>query len=254
MKIRARQAWLVDGHNVIFNVPHLDRLQDQDRRAARDQLTNLCTTFAHRYQVRVTLVFDGAGGILLPGSIKKQSSIEVVYADPEEQADGRIVFRAEKLVKAKESLVVVTNDRGLIDNLPKGAEVVSTEAFWKMLHEDRRRDADAKPRVSDPDIRAHFMALESETLDKLSSKKTKKLADDWSSRYRRELAEGEPSENRVKPPSPEPKAPSTTESEPKRNVKPNPPPRDPKEELRLKKERGRQKHLKRLQARGKKRR
>ena len=180
---RTSVVWLVDGHNVLLNVPDMERAHARDALAARTALAERCERFGMRRRIRVVVVFDGCAGV--SGGECRRTNLEVVYAAGEGKADARIVSRAERAMRAGKQVTVVTDDGGIRRSLPRGAATHGTAVFWRLStpgtagdtgrsrrgSEPRRNRCESKPTVTDPDIAEHFLAREKETLDTLPSRK-----------------------------------------------------------------------------------
>jgi predicted RNA-binding protein with PIN domain len=123
----------MDGHNMIFALPALQRLQVSGRREeARADLSDRLEQFAIARGEKVLVVFDGrrtgpsahaAGGPLL----------EVIYTRPGEGvADERILREARTRSERGILVTVVTNDIAtLASRLPKAVRHVRVEEFWR---------------------------------------------------------------------------------------------------------------------------
>mgnify|MGYP001088374273 CR=1 FL=1 len=119
---------LIDGHNLIGQMPdlHLDDPEDEAKLAAR------LRTYCARTGRRVTVVFDQG----LPGGRSRELSgggVEVVFASPGRSADG--VLR-ERIRRARDprGLIVVTSDQAIgAEARARGARVVRSEAFAAQL-------------------------------------------------------------------------------------------------------------------------
>ena len=99
--------WLIDGHNLIGQMPNL-RLDDpHDEEKLLDYL--------RRYKARtghgITVVFDSGGGYRLGGT-KKQGGITVQFAPSGKTADQIIANRVRK-VKNPQAVMVVSSDRAV---------------------------------------------------------------------------------------------------------------------------------------------
>lgn len=123
--------WILDGHNIIFAVGGLQRLQKSGRGTeARALLVERLEAFAHRRQERVLLVFDGRG-VQEPRASSRASLFEEVYSRGDGGADRRILDEARRLVAQGTLVTVVTNDmRTLANALPREARRLRVRDFW----------------------------------------------------------------------------------------------------------------------------
>ena len=250
--------WLIDGHNVIYQSRNLRRLQENERkRDARDRLASWCRHFACEHRVYVVLFFDGGEVPGAPGA-EAGPHLEVTFGDTVAEADDLIVNRAERLRREKRAVTVVTDDGGIRRRLPHGATSVGVEEFRRSCT-PRRDKTEEKPKVTDPDIRAHFLAADAPDAADGSSDpgphKPPSRGDRYSNRRRAAeapLPDSSPSTPRA--PRPDGGAGSGT---PLRDLVPLDPPRKPAEDpaearrrdRERKKERGRRKQERRLAAR-----
>ena len=178
-----RELWIIDGHNVIFAVDVLEDLQlGGKKREARDTLSERCRAFAAAKNAEVVLVFDGVPGYT--EGAEPGPGLEIVFEAHGDKADGRILLRAEQAGRRK--VRVVTGDRGLIERLPSGVVVVSSQAFWNQLWTRKRKES--KEPFQAPDIEQHFLDVEDETLKNLDTKRPQTLKRNPGARFRREQA------------------------------------------------------------------
>ena len=167
-----RDVCLVDGHNVMHRVPSLSRLLRSDQtEEARERLREACVRFSLRRRTRVLLVFDGSRDVQAPAP-RSSANVEIVYATGAGKADGLILERAERLVRERQSVVVVTEDRGIKNALSRKVRTLGARAFWSAIepeHEDAAKDKPAPPLE---DVEAYF--LEAERRQKESARKDPK--------------------------------------------------------------------------------
>lgn len=171
-----RDVCLVDGYNVIHKVPALARLLrvDQDEEA-REQLREACARFAMRRRMRVLLVFDGSSAVRAPAS-RSDANVEIIYATGARKADGWILERAERLSHERQSVLVVTEDRGIKNALPAKVRTMGIRAFWSAIEPGDKEDRGEKTAPPLDDVEAYF--LEAERRLKESSRKTPKKEGD----------------------------------------------------------------------------
>ena len=127
-----KRIWIMDGHNIIFAIPPLQRLQVSDRREeARGDLTDRLERFALARGEKVLIVFDGKELPSNPFAIRKPL-LEIMYArGGEGAADVRILHEARLLLERGSTVTVVTDDVStLARELPRGALHMGVRAFW----------------------------------------------------------------------------------------------------------------------------
>jgi predicted RNA-binding protein with PIN domain len=133
---------LIDGHNLIGQMPDLD-LQDPDDEA---KLVARLRTYCARKRRRVTVVFDHGlpGGRSLPLS---GGGVEVVFASAGRKADG--ILR-ERLRRARDPrvLTVVSSDREVLAAArARHVRVIRSEDFALQLSSPREvEDVEAEER------------------------------------------------------------------------------------------------------------
>lgn len=99
--------WLIDGHNLIGQMPNL-RLDDPDDET---KLLEHLRRFRARTGHRVTVIFDAGPGYR-PAETKKAGGITVQFAAHGQTAD-QIISRRIRQVKNPQELIVVTSDRAV---------------------------------------------------------------------------------------------------------------------------------------------
>ena len=144
------RIWILDGHNVIFAIGALQRLQISGRGAeARALLVERLETFAHQRGEKVLIVFDGRGVGVDPDA-RRTPLLEAVYGHAAEgAADERILREADRRSRRGDRVTVVTNDRStLASRLPREVIHLRVRDFW-LRHIDPPEAADAKPAGGD---------------------------------------------------------------------------------------------------------
>ncbi len=154
------RLWIIDGHNAIFALPDLQRLQTTNQRqAARQALEALLQPFARSLTRPLVVVYDGNRMPRNPEAGEQQGVLAVFSQPPDEEADDRIVFLADQAIRRGEAVTVVTNDRrSLAAALPRVARVLSVDAF-------RERHLPALPAAPEPDEK-HLGAEERQEIER----------------------------------------------------------------------------------------
>ncbi len=158
--------WIVDGHNAIFAVGRLCRLQMEGKRQeARRRLELMLEPFARLLNRPLLLVFDGNELIPNPEA-GERAGIRTLFSQPPEDADDRIVYLTEQARSRGEAVAVVTNDRrSLAPRLASGTGILAIEVFidqhlQPLLPEPRKEDG--LSRADRDEIAAAFLAREDE--------------------------------------------------------------------------------------------
>ena len=120
--------WLIDGHNLIGQMPGL-RLDDPD-----DEEKLLA--YLRRYRARtghtLTVVFD-AGQAYRPAKTQKRGGITVQFVSPGQTADQILVRRIRK-VKNPQAVIVVTSDLAVQQAARQaGLRVLTSPEFAQQL-------------------------------------------------------------------------------------------------------------------------
>ena len=154
-----KRIWIMDGHNIIFAIPSLQRLQVSDRRdEARQGLADRLERFAHARGEKVLVVFDGNELSSSPDTIQRPL-FEIVYMRRGEGvADDRIIYEARQLSEQGRPVTVVTNDVStLAGRLLRGVDHLGVQEFW-LKHIDKPPAAGGKR------VEGDFSDVESEML------------------------------------------------------------------------------------------
>ena len=126
------RIWIVDGHNMIFAIRPLQRLQVSDRREeARAGLADRLERFALTRGEKVLVVFDGNALPSNPDAIRKPLFEAVYTRRGEGVADDRIIHEARRCLELGLLVAVVTDDLStLARELPRGVQHLGVQAFW----------------------------------------------------------------------------------------------------------------------------
>jgi hypothetical protein len=233
--VKSRRIWIVDGHNLIFQIPHLEELQTTNKRHdARRGLEHIFASFVEQSRERVVIIYDGNRLERNP-DVVSLDNLETIYTMPPEEADDRIQYLSSQYLADGFRVRVLTSDlRTLGRGLPDEAIIVSPVDFFR----SRSRPPEG---ADEKRIEGDFSDVEAELL----RRGPKRILDE---------------DDIVPPPPPShlPVRPATPRAKKKVQI---PAPADPKPEpglsaeireaLRKKKERGRRKQQRRLQSKKK---
>jgi predicted RNA-binding protein with PIN domain len=212
-----KRIWLIDGHNIIFAVPSLQALQVTDRRdEARQALADKLEQFAHARGEKVLIVFDGNELASNPDATGGPM-LEITYMrSAEGGADNRIIYEATRRAEQGRPVTVVTNDVStLAGKLPRGVDHLGVAEFW-LKHIEK------PPAPGGKRVEGDFTDVESELLAYSAAE--------------------EDSAARAAQTTQDPAAPSVAAPSPEQVLR---------EQLRLKRERGRLRQQRRLQKQAK---
>jgi predicted RNA-binding protein with PIN domain len=122
-----RRKYLVDGYNLLHQLPELRRQLEYNLEAAREGLLIRLSAFSLSKSVEVSVVFDGIGdSIPSPG---RWRGLAVHFSRPPLKADP-VIKKMISERKKNEELVVITSDRE-IDMYARlcGVKVESSQTF-----------------------------------------------------------------------------------------------------------------------------
>ncbi len=148
--------YLVDGHNLLAQIPGLSLRSPEDRQ----RLLQALAGFSRARRCRVTVVFDGDP---LPGWREELhlGGVRVVHSGTGRTADTALL----DLIRSSRTpadLILVTSDRSLQDRgRHLGAKGMRGHVFRKMMAGGSGRGTHPaeKPERSDPEEIAYFMEL-----------------------------------------------------------------------------------------------
>jgi predicted RNA-binding protein with PIN domain len=137
-----RRKYLVDGYNLLHQVPELRRQIEYNLEAAREGLLIRLSSFSLSKSVEVSVVFDGIGeSIPAPG---RWRGLAVRFSKPPQKADP-VIKKMISERKKNEDLVVVTSDRE-IDMYARlcGVKVESSQAFAAAMQRNPSTEIEKK--------------------------------------------------------------------------------------------------------------
>jgi hypothetical protein len=151
----------MDGHNMIFAVEGLQRLQVAGRgEEARRGLVERLEVFALHRQERVLVVFDGNAQAVRRDAIRGPF-LEVVFAGGRDgAADDFIIREARRRSEQGLPVTVVTDDvRTLAIKLPRDVRRFGVRAFWLGHVEPRVSEDDKRVEGDFSDMECEMLAL-----------------------------------------------------------------------------------------------
>lgn len=120
--------WLIDGHNLIGQMPNL-RLSDPND---EEKLLEYLRRYRARTGHRLTVVFD-AGQTFQPAQTKKQGGLTVKFVAHGQSAD-QIIKKRLRQVRNPQGTMVVTSDRAIQEAARQaGVRVVTAQEFGQQL-------------------------------------------------------------------------------------------------------------------------
>ena len=129
--------WLIDGHNVIGQLPHL-RLDDPHD---EEKLLELLRSYRGRTGDWLTVVFD-PGHTYRPRKTRKRGGITVQFA-PHRQTADQIIMRRLRKLKNPQEVTVVTSDRRVMQAARQArARLMSAQEFGQLLLQPRSQAAE----------------------------------------------------------------------------------------------------------------
>jgi len=147
--------WLIDGHNLIGQMPNL-RLSDPND---EEKLLEYLRRYRARTGHRLTVVFD-AGQTFPPAQTKKQGGITVKFVTHGQTADQVIKKRLRK-VRNPQGTMVVTSDRAIQQAAQQvGVRIVTAREFGQQLLQLANESRSEKDETDQADL--HLSADEVE--------------------------------------------------------------------------------------------
>ena len=130
------QTYYIDGYNVLHYSDYLTELANTDLEYARGTLINEIVPWCGSTGDNVKIVFDGQGR--QAETIETEhigTNLDVIYAPKTKTAD-QIIERSVYKSNKKESIIVVSADRGIVDLcMGMGSLIMSPKNFWAMVRE-----------------------------------------------------------------------------------------------------------------------
>jgi predicted RNA-binding protein with PIN domain len=125
---------IVDGYNVIYGIPKIEELLDENLEAARIGLGRLLLEFkaARKDIERIYVVFDGKGE-LADEEMPIAPDVTAVYTRAKKSADDKILEIIKDSARPGE-ITVISNDNFLYNNTRiHGARIMTIEDFCGMI-------------------------------------------------------------------------------------------------------------------------
>lgn len=144
------KTFILDGYNVIFAVPELERLTETSLEAARDGLFHFCDRFCRgRGDIRrIHIVFDGKSQFESRTS-DSYGYLDVQYSATGQSADEVIVELLDQM-KALKSITVVSNDNYVRNHARVyGTNIMHVEEFYGLVHGAAKDSSSAEESLSE---------------------------------------------------------------------------------------------------------
>lgn len=143
-------TYYLDGYNVIYRCPELQRLAAEDFEAARDTLADRVARYAAVTGAAIKIVFDGRGRRAEPGVASRGApGLEIVYSPGHLSADAlieRLVYHSTD----RREIVVVSGDAGIRQLCTAlGSFVMAPDHFLTMVQDKLRESGIALRREHD---------------------------------------------------------------------------------------------------------
>ena len=121
---------LVDGYNLLHQIPKIKQELDIDAENARAQLLHRLSSYAQKNKLKIIVIFDGHRTTNAPQ--KKYLGVSVKYSK-NESADA-IIKRMVDTPRSSEKPLVITSDREIIDFARHcGAKSKTSQEFAKEI-------------------------------------------------------------------------------------------------------------------------
>jgi predicted RNA-binding protein with PIN domain len=140
------QRVIIDGYNVIYTDDRLRRVAIKDIERAREHFVRQVKSYLASRQLRVTIVFDGRGGLtdaesVIPGKL------QVLYSPTGQTADEVIVGMVTRSGNPRQFIVVTSDQADIGSRLrPLGSRIIRSKRFLERMaatqREEREDEAD----------------------------------------------------------------------------------------------------------------
>lgn len=138
---------LIDGYNLLHQIPRIKSELDTDPDHARAQLLYRLSAYAQRNSFKVTVIFDGYKTTHLPQ--RRYPGVKVKYARNESADD--VIKRLVDTPHGSEKPIVVTSDREIVDFARHcGCETRTSHEFAKEFIAPRPRKIPYENKYSPP--------------------------------------------------------------------------------------------------------
>jgi predicted RNA-binding protein with PIN domain len=122
---------IIDGYNLIRQIPALEAKERESLEAGRQTLIAKLGRYRKFKPHKVTVVFDGVGGMGEGASVYKEAGVGVCFSSERHGADG-VIKNLAKVLGAK--AIVVSSDRSVADFAKGcGCAVIDSVAFYEKL-------------------------------------------------------------------------------------------------------------------------
>lgn len=122
---------IVDGYNVIRQVPELEAHERRSLESGRNALIGALKLYRKFKPYKITVVFDGVGGMSESPSAYKEGGVSVCFSSEAHGADAVIKARARELGV---SAIVVSSDRAVADFARYcGCATIGATEFYERL-------------------------------------------------------------------------------------------------------------------------
>lgn len=138
---------LIDGYNLIRQVPALSRHESVSLEDGRSALLGLLARYRKIKRLRITVVFDGSSGLSEFPEAAYEAGVGVVFSPAGSDADSII---KRWLEREKSGIVLVSSDRELIQSARlHGAGFLSAREFYDRVMRSVLMDGSAKAGADD---------------------------------------------------------------------------------------------------------
>lgn len=139
------QRVIIDGYNVIYTDDALRRRACKDLEGARGRLIDTLCSYVKGRRIRLTLVFDGRGG-LTDSEVIVPGKLQVLFSSAGQSADEVIVKTVLESGNPRQFLVVTSDHADIGSRLqPAGCQVMGSKRFLERVEKGTRGKETADP-------------------------------------------------------------------------------------------------------------
>ncbi len=148
------QKVIIDGYNVIYTDEELKQLASHDLNHSRNALLERLKMYLEDKDLRVTLVFDGQGGLTDAESVLPEK-LQILFSSFDQSADDLIIRTLRDSPNPREFLVVTSDVTDIGRSASAmGAQVITSQDFIRRISKraaDNLASQDEKPKPTEDD-------------------------------------------------------------------------------------------------------
>lgn len=130
---------IIDGYNLIRQVPYLSHAELCSLENGRQKLIHILAQYRQHKSHKITVVFDGSGTFSEFASPYREAGVSVCFSPSGQSADEVI---QNMCLNKQGSVIVVSSDRGVTDFAKAhGAAIINAPEFYRRLRQINERNS-----------------------------------------------------------------------------------------------------------------